>query len=148
MTASTQNTPNVVASCTDIGPREVQQDRVIAHVHSDGSWVIAVFDGLGGHVRGDEAAQAAADAFPTRIDGSAEMSAAIKTANAAVWNLLPEDSHVPAQNGAHAQLARSLRTAHDSSGGCLDATSRIANSMDGRQRVVLRAAPCGSAGSA
>ena len=99
MTASTQDTPNVIASCTDIGPREVQQDRVIAHIHSDGSWVIAVFDGLGGHARGDEAAQAAADAFPTRIDGSAEMFAAIKTANAAVWNLLPEDSHVPRRMG-------------------------------------------------
>ena len=95
MTASTQHTPKAVASCVHIGPREVQQDRVIAHVHNDGSWVIAVFDGLGGHARGDEAAQAAADVFPTRIDGSGEMHSAIRTANAAVWNLLDEEGHAP-----------------------------------------------------
>ena len=98
MTADTQHAQSV-ASCAAIGPRKVQQDRVIAHLNSDGSWVIAAFDGLGGHDRGDEAAQAAADAFPTRIDGSAEMFAAIKTANAAVWNLLSEDSHVPRRMG-------------------------------------------------
>ena len=88
-----------VTTLTNIGPRDTQQDRAIAHFDDDGSWVVAVFDGLGGHARGDEAAQAAADAFPTRIDGIKEMYAAVNAANDAVWALLPEDEHVPRKFG-------------------------------------------------
>ena len=95
MSSTTPPSTDRVATLTDIGPREVQQDRAIAHIDGDGSWVVAVFDGLGGHDRGDEAAQAAADAFPARIDGPTEMNAAIAAANSAVWDLLPEDVHVP-----------------------------------------------------
>ena len=73
--------------------------RAIAQVNDDGSWVIAVFDGLGGHARGAEAAQAAADVFPTRIGGTAEMHAAVNAANDAVWALLPEDEHVERRMG-------------------------------------------------
>ena len=72
------------------------------HVHDDGSWVIAVFDGLGGHARGDEAAQAAADAFPDRIDDAVGMHAAVNAANDAVWALVSEDDHVPRKLGMSA----------------------------------------------
>ena len=42
-----------VATVSDIGPRRVNEDRALAVVSDDdGSWVIAVADGLGGHTRG------------------------------------------------------------------------------------------------
>ena len=96
---STISATDHVAALMDIGPREEQQDRAIAHVHEDGSWVVAVFDGLGGHARGDEAAQAAAAAFPNRIDGAVEMHTAVNASNDAVWALVSEDDHVSRKLG-------------------------------------------------
>ena len=86
-----------VAMRSDIGPRREQQDRAVAYSHSDGSWTIAVFDGLGGHARGADAAQAAAEAFPARIAGRAEMFAAMRAANTAVWGLIPDSRRRPRQ---------------------------------------------------
>lgn len=79
-----------IATRTDIGPRDRQEDRVHAGVSPDGSWVMAVADGLGGHPFGDEAAQAAVDVLPARIGSAAEMEAAFDAANAAAWGLHPE----------------------------------------------------------
>ena len=79
-----------IATRTEIGPRDRQEDRVRAVVNPDGSWVIAVADGLGGHPFGDEAAQAAVDALPDRIASTSEMTAAFDAANAAAWALHPE----------------------------------------------------------
>ena len=90
----------VLATRIDIGPREEQQDRAVSHINTDGSWVIAVFDGLGGHARGSEAAQAAADVLPQRISGREAMREALNTANDAVWALLPEKARVPRRFGA------------------------------------------------
>ena len=50
-----------VAALTDIGPRKGNEDRRFTAVSDDGAWVIAVADGLGGHARGAEAAQAAVE---------------------------------------------------------------------------------------
>ena len=66
----------------------------MTHLNDDGSWVIAVCDGLGGHDRGDEAAETAISTLPRRIAGEAEMAAAIQAANAAVWDLVAPDAHV------------------------------------------------------
>lgn len=79
-----------IATRTELGPRDRQEDRVHAVVNADGSWVMAVADGLGGHPFGDEAAQAAVDALPVRIGSAAEMDAAFDAANAVAWGLHPE----------------------------------------------------------
>ena len=76
-----------VAALTDIGPRKVNEDRAFTAVADDGAWMIAVADGLGGHVRGDEAAQAAVEGLPQRIDNEAEMAAAFAEANERVLAL-------------------------------------------------------------
>ena len=79
-----------IATRTEIGSRDRQEDRVRTIANRDGSWVMAVADGLGGHPFGDEAAQAAVDALPARIGSTAEMEAAFNAANAAAWSLHPE----------------------------------------------------------
>ena len=78
-----------VASRLDIGPRAEQQDRVVSRLEPDGSWLIAVCDGLGGHPRGDEAAEAAISSLPQTVSGRAEAEAAVQAANRAVCALVP-----------------------------------------------------------
>ena len=81
-----------MASVTDIGPRRVNEDRALAVFDdSDGSWVIAVADGLGGHTRGDEAAQAAVEGLPRRVVGADEMAVAFGEANERVLALTGPD---------------------------------------------------------
>lgn len=65
----------------------------MAYSHSDGSWLIVACDGLGGHARGADAAQAAISAFPERICGQAELDEALGAANDAVCGLY--DGHRP-----------------------------------------------------
>ena len=83
-----------VAALTDIGPRKVNEDRMFTAVSDDGAWVIAVADGLGGQPRGDEAAQAAVEGLPQRIDNEAEMAMTFAEANERVVALFgpPERS--------------------------------------------------------
>ena len=73
--------PVSVAWVTDTGPREENQDRAVVHVHDHSSWLIGVADGLGGHPRGAEAAQAAIDGMVQRIASAAEMWQAFSDAN-------------------------------------------------------------------
>ncbi len=77
-----------VAAVSDVGPRRVNEDRASAVLsESDGSWVIAVADGLGGHTRGDEAAQVALDGLPGRIASADEMAAVFGEADERVLAL-------------------------------------------------------------
>ena len=73
---------------SDIGPRRVNEDRALAVVSdSDGSWLIAVADGLGGHTRGDEAAQVTVEGLPRRIASPEDMAIAFGEANERVLAL-------------------------------------------------------------
>ena len=77
-----------VASATDVGPRRVNEDRSFtAMSDDDGAWVIAVADGLGGHPRGDEAAQAAVDGLAARIGSRQQMIDAFAAADERVLEL-------------------------------------------------------------
>jgi serine/threonine protein phosphatase PrpC len=82
-----------VAWLSDIGPRRVNEDRASATVSDeDGSWIIAVADGLGGHTRGDEAAQTAIEGLPRRIVNPDEMAVAFGEANERVLELTGPES--------------------------------------------------------
>ncbi len=82
-----------VVALSITGPRRVNEDRASAVIsEDDGSWVIAVADGLGGHVRGDEAAQAAIEGLPQRIGSADEMAIAFGEANERVLALTTEET--------------------------------------------------------
>jgi len=82
-----------VATVSDIGPRRVNEDRALAMMsEDDGSWVIAVADGLGGHTRGDEAAQATVEGLPQRIASAEDMAVAFGEANERVLALTGPES--------------------------------------------------------
>lgn len=76
-----------VAALTDVGPRQVNEDRMFTAMSDDGAWVIAVADGLGGHARGDEAAQAAVEGLPERIGSESDMANAFAEADERVLTL-------------------------------------------------------------
>ena len=73
-----------VATRSMIGPRDENQDRGYAEIGESGEWAIAVADGLGGHVRGAEAAQAAIEQMRPDIGGVSEMSDLFAAADAEV----------------------------------------------------------------
>ena len=58
-----------VGAVTDTGPRPVNADRFhTSQSPADGSWVIAVADGVGGHPEAADAAETAVEVLPERID--------------------------------------------------------------------------------
>ena len=80
----------IVAARSEKGPREVNEDRSFTSLSAeDGSWVIAVADGLSGHPRGAEAAEAAVAALPPRISSEADMETVFVAAHRAVKALAP-----------------------------------------------------------
>ena len=81
--------PVSVAWRSETGPREQNQDSARRRLLADGSWLVAVADGLGGHPRGRAAARSAIRALPRRISGPDEMHTAFKTAHKAVTKLTP-----------------------------------------------------------
>lgn len=90
-TSSRPQRATTVASLTDIGPRDENQDRVVANAAGNGSWLIAVADGLGGHPRGADASEAAISRLPDRIANPDEMQVAFIVAQNRVAALAPDN---------------------------------------------------------
>ena len=79
-----------VGAVTDIGPRSVNADRFFtSQSTADGSWVIAVADGVGGHPEAADAAVAAVEELPERIDSLDAMKNAFVAASDRVLALAP-----------------------------------------------------------
>lgn len=78
-----------VAFVSAVGPRDQNQDAACCRIRGDGSWLVAVADGLGGHPRGRAAARRAIKALPGCVAGAAEMHAAFQAGHQAVTKLAP-----------------------------------------------------------
>ena len=79
-----------VAGRSVAGPRHANEDRYSTYLDpADGSWVVAVADGLGGHDRGAEAAEAAIADLPRRVDSADSMWEAFIAAADRVAALAP-----------------------------------------------------------
>ena len=79
-----------VGAVTDIGPRSVNADRFfVSRSPVDDSWVIAVADGVGGHPQAADAAAAAVEGLPERIDSLDAMRDAFVAASVRVLALAP-----------------------------------------------------------
>ena len=79
-----------VAWLTDTGPRDENQDRAVARLHDDSSWLVAVADGMGGHPRGRDASKTAIKALPRLVDTQEAMYQAFKAAHETVFKLAPK----------------------------------------------------------
>lgn len=98
-----------VGAVTDTGPRHVNADRfVVSGPADDGSWVIAVADGVGGHPEAPDAAEAAAASLPDRIGSLDAMRDAFAAAADRVAAMAP--SH---EDFLAAERARLGDTVHD-----------------------------------
>ena len=79
---------STVAAVTAVGPRAVNEDRSFAALDpADGSWVIAVADGVSGNPDGDLAAAAAVAGLPRRVASTGAMQQAFADADDAVVDL-------------------------------------------------------------
>ena len=79
-----------VAAVTSTGPRRANEDRSFTSpIGDDGSWVIAVADGVSGTADPHRASQAATEGLPARIESRGEMRDAFGAAAARVEALTP-----------------------------------------------------------
>ena len=79
-----------VGAVADTGPRHVNADRFFTSQSPvDGSWVIAVADGVGGHPEAPDAAEAAVEVLPERIDSLDAMRDAFIAAAQRVAEMAP-----------------------------------------------------------
>jgi protein phosphatase len=95
-----------VGTATGRGRRRVNQDAVLAVALSDGSELIAVADGMGGHAAGERASRLALNTLRAAVEGGADLVAAVRAANTAVF---AEAASNPEQDGMGTTLAAMLR---------------------------------------
>jgi PPM family protein phosphatase len=72
------------ASVTEKGRRAVNQDAAVAVTLPDGSELVAVADGMGGHAAGEVASQSALDALQAALERGLGLREAVEAANGAV----------------------------------------------------------------
>jgi protein phosphatase len=86
--------PSPTACWTDPGRRRTNQDAAISALLADNGEVVAVADGMGGHAAGEVASQQALNALVAALRGGADLRAAIRTANRAVYEQAQEASEL------------------------------------------------------
>ena len=105
-----------VGAVTDTGPRHVNADRfVVSGPSDDGSWVIAVADGVGGHPEAPDAAETAVESLPERIGSLDEMHDAFVAAADRVAAMAP--SHDDFEAAERAELGDTVYDLMERSGG-------------------------------
>ena len=110
-----------VAAVTDIGGKACQQDSHFTSVSDDGSWVIAVADGLSIPEGGERASAAALRGFPQRIVSQEEMAKAFRQAHDRVADLYRNDTSGRMWNKWRAPATTLCVVAHTPESGTLAA---------------------------
>ena len=102
-----------VGAVTDIGPRPVNADRFYtSQSPADGSWVIAVADGVGGHPEAADAAVAAVEGLPERIDSLDAMKDVFVAASDRVLALAPSWDDFMADRRAECSSDEAFESLH------------------------------------
>ncbi len=110
-----------VATIADIGGKACQQDSHFISASDDGSWVIAVADGLSIPEGGERASAAAVRDFPQRIASREEMAKAFSQARDRVVDLYHNDTSGWMRNEWHAPATTLCVVAHTPERGTLAA---------------------------
>ena len=111
----------LVATITDIGGKACQQDSHFISASDDGSWVIAVADGLSIPDGGERASAAAVRDFPQRIVSREEMVKAFRQARDRVVDLYRNDTSGRMWNEWRAPATTLCVVAHTPESGTLAA---------------------------
>ena len=102
-----------VGAVTDTGPRHVNADHFFtSQSPADGSWVIAVADGVGGHPEAADAAVAAGEGLPERIDSLDAMKDAFVAASDRVLALAPSWDDFMADRRAECSSDEAFESLH------------------------------------
>ena len=70
-----------IGTCTDPGPREINQDAVREVPLPGGGWLLAVADGMGGLEAGDVASRLALDVLEQRVGAGSALGQAVRSAS-------------------------------------------------------------------
>lgn len=98
------------AAYTHAGRRRANQDAVVVHSFASGAGLLAVADGMGGHLAGEVASALALDELTGRLEAGEPLAAAVTAANARVYH---ESQADPELAGMGTTLVALLRGASE-----------------------------------